>query len=127
MMLTSVGFANLQASVRIETMFASDSRLIRDYEWIERHVGPQGAIDIVVRLDDAGGASASEQLEILDRVKTLMLQQPEILSVTSCLDVAPGSVKLVGGDHVIDTFRSLRNLRATQAISDRLRVTNAGV
>lgn len=47
MIALGLGVARLQASVRIETLFGSESRLILDHAWIEQHVGPLVPIEVI--------------------------------------------------------------------------------
>ncbi len=39
---------DLNTSVHIETLFRHDSRILRDYRWLEAHVGPMASVDVVV-------------------------------------------------------------------------------
>ncbi|HBJ34989.1 MAG TPA: hypothetical protein DDZ51_09560 [Planctomycetaceae bacterium] len=99
MIILGIGLANLQASVRIDTMFANDSRLIRDYAWIEENVGAQVPIDVVVRFDTDAEIPVLRQLEILNEVKSLILKHSEVRMVTTCLDFVSPPIFLPDGDH----------------------------
>ncbi len=76
------GMLRLQASVRIETLFAGDSRLIRDYQWIETHVGSLVPIEVVAEFDPSDG-DASRQLQTLVRMGESLKQIPKVNAVIS--------------------------------------------
>ncbi len=43
-----LGMSFLKSSVRIETLFPENSRIVRDSRWLEAHIGPLVTIDVVV-------------------------------------------------------------------------------
>ncbi|MCA9200505.1 MAG: MMPL family transporter, partial [Planctomycetales bacterium] len=45
------GMQQLNSSVRIETLFASDSRILQDYDWFEQHVGPVVPVEVLLKID----------------------------------------------------------------------------
>ncbi len=51
MIACGLGLPNLKTSIRIETLFAPDSRVMTDYRWLEEHVGPRVPIEVLVRFD----------------------------------------------------------------------------
>lgn len=108
MIFAAWGLMNLQASVRIETMFSDSSRLIRDYAWIEKNVGPLVPIDVVVRFGGSIGCSASEKLKTLDKMKSLLLQEAGVQSVTSCLDFGPPSTTPLEGEYATYYLKAIQ-------------------
>lgn len=83
------GVTRLTASVRIETLFSSDSKLIRDYRWLEEHVAPLVPIDVVVTFDPAFAAAAKNKFAILQRVQQTVESQREVQHVSSPFDFLP--------------------------------------
>lgn len=102
-----MGVSQLEASVRIETLFGPESRLVRDYRWIEEHVGPVVPIEVVVSfeedagsseqpVDERNGSSADrgspdERMRVLRAVREQLQQRPETEAVLSCLEWMPAS------------------------------------
>lgn len=89
MIALGIGVAKLQASVRIETLFDDESRLISDYVWIEENVGPLVPIEVIVEFDDSAGLSALRRLETLDRVQEQLQGENDIEAITSFRDFMP--------------------------------------
>lgn len=87
-----VGVTRLSASVRIETLFADESRLIRDYAWLEEHVGPLVPIEVVTTFDSHHGLTASERLDHLKQMEQRMRSVSHVESVVSALNFLPSSL-----------------------------------
>ncbi len=83
------GVARLQASVRIETLFDKDSRLLRDYAWLEKHIGSLVPIEVVTHFDNESPLSAVERMQLLREIEQRLDRQPQVNAVTSCLDFLP--------------------------------------
>jgi len=62
------GLSRLNASVRIETLFAPDSRILRDYAWLESHLGPLVPIEIVLECDADCSLSLRQRLRIVQLI-----------------------------------------------------------
>jgi predicted RND superfamily exporter protein len=65
MLLAGVGLGWVHTSVNVRNLLVSDSRTLRDYGWLEAHVGPLVPIEIVVHFDQ------NCSLDVLQRVETL--------------------------------------------------------
>ncbi|MFM7160714.1 MAG: hypothetical protein ACKO3P_10110, partial [Planctomycetaceae bacterium] len=63
------GLARLETSVRIETLFAPDSRLMRDYAWLERILGPLVPVEVVLHCDVGCQLSSLERLALVTRLE----------------------------------------------------------
>ncbi|MEZ6087000.1 MAG: MMPL family transporter [Pirellulaceae bacterium] len=129
MIVLGIGVSRLQPSVRIETLFGRESQLMRDYTWIEKHVGPQVPIEVIVHFARPTELSASNRLTILDRVGSQLLSEQAIQSVTSCRDFMPhATIPLTGAfaqnylDSVAESVRSVGYLRTTEQ-GERWRLT----
>ena len=60
-----LGIRHLTTSVRIQTLFASDSRIIQDYAWLEKHLGPLVPIEVVVTCDQDCQLALRDRLLLL--------------------------------------------------------------
>ena len=84
----AVGISRLQASVSIETLFSPESRLIRDYEWLEENVAPLVPIEAVVDFT-SNRITIQQQLECLTEIERALERRTGVISVTSPLALMP--------------------------------------
>jgi len=68
MAAAGAGMPRIRTSVRIDTLFNADSKVIRDYAWIEEHIGPLVPIEVVLQFAADSPAQPAERLELLERV-----------------------------------------------------------
>jgi predicted RND superfamily exporter protein len=85
------GVARLEASVRIETLFASGSRVLEDYAWLEENVGTLVPIEVVASFTEDSGLSPDERLDVLRRIENRVFDNSQVTAVTSCLSFLPHS------------------------------------
>ncbi len=83
------GTRKLEASVRIETLFAEENQLITDYRWIEEHVGATVPIETVVHFDPGTRLGALDRIKILRDVEQRLAGTSSVRAVTSCLGFLP--------------------------------------
>ncbi len=91
MLMIGLGFgvARLDASVRIETLFGNESRLLVDYAWIEKHVGALVPVEVVTIFEPGSQASASERIDLLRKIERNLRSHPQVDAVSSCLSFLP--------------------------------------
>jgi predicted RND superfamily exporter protein len=83
------GTTQLEASVRIETLFADENQLITDYRWIEENVGATVPIEAVVHFDPRASLRALDRVRILREVEQSLIATSSVRAVTSCLGFLP--------------------------------------
>lgn len=64
-----LGVGQLTTSVRIETLFSPGSRILNDYAWIEKHVGPMVPIEVLVDCDEKCQLTPAERLRLVERLR----------------------------------------------------------
>lgn len=89
MIWTGSFLKDLKTSVRIETLFADDSRVIGDYRWLEEHVGPLVPIDIVVSWPEESSATQTERLRTVWEIQQATASMPEVGSHLSAVQFLP--------------------------------------
>lgn len=89
MLLAGAGLRHLQTSVRIQTFFREDSRILRDYEWIETHIGPLVPIEVLIRFKAAADVPLASRLELVRHAHQELLRMPLIRSVVSAVEAVP--------------------------------------
>ncbi len=84
-----IGVSRLEASVRIETLFRADSRLVRDYAWLEEHIGSLVPIEVVTRFGPDLDLSQRERLEVLGKIEQKIRRVPRVDAIVSSLSFLP--------------------------------------
>ncbi|TWT65468.1 efflux RND transporter permease subunit [Crateriforma conspicua] len=93
-----IGVTRLQASVRIETLFGTESRLMSDYAWLEENVGPLVPIEAVVTIPMSSNMDAGQQFALFRTIEQRLAESPHVTAVTSCLDFLPESPFPIEGE-----------------------------
>ena len=85
MIAAGIGVPGIRTSVAIDTLFTPESRVIADYRWLERMIGPLAPVEVVVRFTDASPVRPAQRLEIVRAIGTTLA---EIHGVTGVLSAA---------------------------------------
>ena len=85
----AVGLRNLRTSVRIETLFAPDSRIMEDYRWLEENLGPLVPIEVLVTFPTECSLSDRGRLDLVWRINRTLRKQNHVYSTTSALTFFP--------------------------------------
>jgi predicted RND superfamily exporter protein len=67
------GVSKIETSVKLMRMFSSEARIIQDYAWLEKHLGPLVPMEIVIRVD-----KSKCKLDMLDQMKLVSEVQRKI-------------------------------------------------
>ena len=89
MVIVGVGIKDLTTSVRIETLFGPNSRIVHDYRWLEEHVGFVVPIEVVLKYDAAAAESPRARLQRVKAVEDALRAMPEVGATLSALDFLP--------------------------------------
>ena len=89
MVTAAVGLRNLRTSVRIETLFAPDSRIMEDYRWLEENLGPLVPIEVLVTFPTECSLSDRGRLDLVWRINRTLRKQNHVYSTTSALTFFP--------------------------------------
>jgi predicted RND superfamily exporter protein len=66
--LLGAGLARVTTSVKLERSFRDSSRFVRDYRWIEDHIGPLISVETLVRFDRECPLTILERMELVARL-----------------------------------------------------------
>ncbi len=86
------GLPKLKTSVRIETLFSHESRILSDYRWLEEHIGPLVPIEVVLRFDPDCRLSFAERVRLTDRVERELRSIPDVGATMSAVTAVPSGV-----------------------------------
>jgi hypothetical protein len=114
-----IGVTRLEASVRIETLFRAESRLIRDYAWLEEHVGSLVPIEVVTRFDPSSDLGPQQQLDTLGDLERRLREVPRVDAVVSSL-IFPPSGPFVTGEQLAAGELARRQLAVAGAAGEQL-------
>lgn len=93
LIVSSFGLINLKSSVRIETLFPQQSRIVEDSHWLETHLGPLVTVDVVVSVPSVARKNDRTLPVALVRAIDATLQKiPEVQSTFSALQLVPVEV-----------------------------------
>jgi len=83
------GAGQVQSSVRIETLFPSESRILSDYQWLENYIGPLVPIEVVIQCDKTCELTLSRRMTLLWEIEQRLKTIDAIGSTTSALTFLP--------------------------------------
>jgi len=96
MAVTGAGTPRLRTSVSIDTLFTPESRVIRDYEWLERKIGPLAPVEVVLRFDPDATMRAAERLDLVREVGDAIGALPGVTGVLSAATFLPEDDAAIG-------------------------------
>ena len=85
MAVAAVGVPGIRTSVAIDTLFTPETRVIRDYRWLEKHIGPLVPVEVVLRF---AGTSEIRPAERLDMVREVGAALGGLSGVTGVVSAA---------------------------------------
>jgi hypothetical protein len=89
MVAAALGVTGIRTSVGLDTLFTPTSRLIRDYAWLEKHIGPLVPVEVVVRFAADSGLRAAERLDVVSEIGAALRELPPVAGVTSAALFVP--------------------------------------
>ncbi len=89
MVTGAIGLPRLKTSIRIETLFGDESRVMQDYRWMESHLGPLVPIEVLLQFDEECRLNDRLKMDLLWRVNETLLNNSHVQSTTSALTVFP--------------------------------------
>ncbi len=87
--LTATGVGGIRTSVGIDTLFRPTSRVIRDYAWLEREIGPLVPVEVLVRFAFSSPIRAAERLDITREVGNALETLAPVAGITSAAVFVP--------------------------------------
>jgi len=83
------GIQWLRSSVHLKSMFGPESRILRDYAWIEQHVGALVPLEVVVEFQKDCPLSPADRFFFLDRVQRELGGCEHVRGTMSCVNLMP--------------------------------------
>ena len=89
MAAAAAGLPGLRTSVAIDTLFTPETRVIRDYRWLESHVGPLVPVEVVLRFAPDSTLRAAERLAMVREAGEALGRLPGVTGVVSAATFLP--------------------------------------
>ncbi|MEW4489534.1 MMPL family transporter [Thalassoglobus sp. JC818] len=86
------GLRSIRTSVDATSLFASDTKIITDYQWLEEKIGPSVPVEVVVHIENEDAMSLSQQVELVSTIHSALETVPGIDSVLSARSFLPEEV-----------------------------------
>ncbi|MFM8415496.1 MAG: efflux RND transporter permease subunit, partial [Planctomycetota bacterium] len=77
------GVGGIRTSVGIDTLFNPGSRVVRDYAWLEREIGPLVPVEVLVRFDATSEIRPAERLDMVREVGAALETLPPVAGIMS--------------------------------------------
>ena len=87
--LSACGLRRLETSVNIRSLFRADSKILRDYRWMEANVGPVVPLEVVVHFDRRSALDPLARLELVHRLQREIAGIAGVGGVTSAATLLP--------------------------------------
>jgi predicted RND superfamily exporter protein len=89
MLGAGAGVPRIRTSVAIDTLFTPESRVIRDYAWLEQAIGPLVPVEVVLRFASDSGIRPAERLDLVREVGEAVGTLPGVTGVLSAATFLP--------------------------------------
>jgi hypothetical protein len=87
--LSSIGLVWTKTTVKLERMFRPESTMVRNYRWIEEHIGPMVPIEILVTFNKDCNLDMLERLELVGHLHHAIGEDEDVGSTMSAVTLTP--------------------------------------
>ncbi len=98
MMFCAVGLTRINTSIKLTKLFSSDAEIIKNYEWLEKNLGPLVPMEVVLKIDNSQcKLTMLERMELVDRIQAGLKEIREVGNTLSAVTFAPSlEIKRMG-------------------------------
>ncbi len=89
MVVTGWAVTNLRTTARLHDMLPSESRVIRDYAWLEENIGPLVPVEVVLVFPPDSAATVLDRYLLVDRVQRVVERVEDVGVVLSAATFGP--------------------------------------
>ncbi len=87
--LIAGGLFSLKSTVKVENMFEPDSEIVRNYTWLEEHIGPLISVETVLSFSPECSLDDLQRAELLAQIHYAVAAVPEVGGTYSALTFMP--------------------------------------
>ena len=88
-MVVSSGMAKLDTSIKLLNLFSPQSQIVRDYNWLEEHIGGMIPVEVIVGFDEDNSLSVLERMEVVSVVQQSLNRMENVDGTISAATFAP--------------------------------------
>lgn len=119
MLAAGWGVRYLHASVRIQTLFRPQARILRDYAWLEEHIGPLVSVEVLMTFHKDCPSRPYDRLRLVANVERELQELEYVRGTFSAATFFPDSaVGRRGAGLAIRTAINRRLERSRQQLTD---------
>ncbi len=129
MAVAAIGLPYLTTSVRIETLYETDSRIMRDYAWLEDRIGALVPIDVLLTFAPDSRLNDRQRMDVLWKADQRLRQLSSVRSTMSAIKLFPVVPRMPGVSAVIRASLMNKAVRMAKPAFENaamLRNTDAG-
>jgi predicted RND superfamily exporter protein len=89
MAVAAVGVTQVETSVDLLNLFSPEARIIRDYQWLEQHLGPLVPVEVVVRFRTNESIGMVERMLLVEQIEQALDAMPAVGGTMSAATFAP--------------------------------------
>ncbi|MEZ6145988.1 MAG: MMPL family transporter [Planctomycetaceae bacterium] len=110
----AIGLKDLRTVVDFDQMFPEQSEVIRNYTWLEDHIGPMIPIEMLIDVPADSHRTTRERVELVQDIEQELAQLPFVTGTLSAATFVPS----VTGQTTLQTI--IRNRLSDQQLDKRL-------
>ena len=85
-----IGLTKINTSIKLTKLFSAGAEIIKNYEWLEKNLGPLVPMEVVLRVDNARSSlTMLERDELVGRVQKSLQEIEEVGNTMSAVTFAP--------------------------------------
>jgi len=129
MAVAAIGLPYLKTSVRIETLYETDSRIMRDYAWLEDRIGALVPIEVLLTFAPDCRLNDRQRMDVLWNADQVLKEQASVRSTLSAITLFPVVPRMPGISAVIRASLMNKAVRIAKPAFEQaamLRTTAAG-
>ena len=74
LLILSFGIGYLKGSVKLQNRFAERTKIIQDYQWLEKNLGPLVPLEIVISFDKQNRLQSWQQMLLIEKIERDLLK-----------------------------------------------------
>jgi len=98
MVFCGIGLTRINTSIKLTKLFSADAEIIKNYEWLEKNLGPLVPMEVVLRIDNSQcDLTMLERMELVNRIQSNLVEIKEVGNTLSAVTFAPSlEIKRMG-------------------------------
>lgn len=92
MLIPGYFISRLTTSVRIETLFSAQARILQDYRWLEHHIGPLVPIEVLLRFPAGCTLNDYERLQLVAETQRALVKLDQVSGALSAATLLPDTI-----------------------------------